>query len=183
MALLTCPDCDGPVSDLASACPRCGRPMGNQTTPAKSNSPAQGPSSSRISLGVALLGLLGIAGAAFWYTYGRGPQVPVDAWENCKTQMTTRLQAARAPIRFPDLAELRPFSSPSLDIDQLLEQYAGGEEATTASDTSPSGWQCSPHDYQVDAWIDIENRLGGHERLRFACCYGGAGSPRVWLSR
>lgn len=27
MALLTCPDCSGPVSDNAAACPKCGRPM------------------------------------------------------------------------------------------------------------------------------------------------------------
>ena len=27
MALLTCPDCRGKVSDLAPACPHCGRPM------------------------------------------------------------------------------------------------------------------------------------------------------------
>ncbi len=27
MALLKCPDCNNPVSDLAPACPKCGRPM------------------------------------------------------------------------------------------------------------------------------------------------------------
>ena len=27
MALLTCPDCNGPVSDQAAACPKCGRPV------------------------------------------------------------------------------------------------------------------------------------------------------------
>lgn len=29
MALVTCPDCGGEVSDLAPACPHCGRPMGS----------------------------------------------------------------------------------------------------------------------------------------------------------
>lgn len=29
MALLTCPDCGGKVSDKASACPRCGKPVAN----------------------------------------------------------------------------------------------------------------------------------------------------------
>ena len=28
MALTTCPDCRGTVSDIAVACPHCGRPMG-----------------------------------------------------------------------------------------------------------------------------------------------------------
>jgi hypothetical protein len=34
MALLTCPECSGPVSDVAATCPKCGRPMAGSTAPA-----------------------------------------------------------------------------------------------------------------------------------------------------
>src|SRR5687768_2500191 len=48
MALLTCGDCGGPVSDLASACPRCGRPNATKV-PAMdapgSHSPPRSPGS------------------------------------------------------------------------------------------------------------------------------------------
>ncbi len=34
MPLVECPDCNNLVSDLAAACPKCGRPMGSKPAPA-----------------------------------------------------------------------------------------------------------------------------------------------------
>lgn len=41
MALLTCPDCGGKVSDIAPACPHCGRPMGIEAGKPGSPAPAE----------------------------------------------------------------------------------------------------------------------------------------------
>lgn len=37
MPLITCPDCSKEVSDLAPACPSCGRPMQDPPKPKKKN--------------------------------------------------------------------------------------------------------------------------------------------------
>ncbi len=34
MPLVECPDCNNLVSDLAAACPKCGRPMTSEPAPA-----------------------------------------------------------------------------------------------------------------------------------------------------
>jgi hypothetical protein len=36
MALMNCPDCETECSDMAPACPKCGRPLGNQKSVLKS---------------------------------------------------------------------------------------------------------------------------------------------------
>lgn len=49
MALLTCPDCKGPVSDQAVACPKCGRPVEKapEPTPEPEPEPPQEPEKCR----------------------------------------------------------------------------------------------------------------------------------------
>ena len=43
MPLLTCPDCKGPVSDQAAACPKCGRPVEAAPEPPATPTPAPTP--------------------------------------------------------------------------------------------------------------------------------------------
>ncbi len=48
MALLTCPDCNGPVSDQAAACPKCGRPFRGRYPPTAQPAPT---AAKRVSTG------------------------------------------------------------------------------------------------------------------------------------
>ena len=55
MPLLTCPDCNNLVSDLAPACPKCGRPMKAATPPAAQPAPT---AAKRVSTGTWISGVL-----------------------------------------------------------------------------------------------------------------------------
>jgi hypothetical protein len=68
MAVSTCPDCDGPVSDRAAACPHCGCPVAGagagELGPSKATGTAWGAVAGVIIV-IALVGL-GIAGTHAW---------------------------------------------------------------------------------------------------------------------
>ncbi len=48
MALLTCPDCRGPVSDQAVACPKCGRPVETAPPPPATHTPTPAPATETV---------------------------------------------------------------------------------------------------------------------------------------
>ena len=71
MALLTCPDCNGPVSDQASACPKCGRPFRGRYPPTAQPTPAPAPVTVKRDRTGAWIGLLIVLALVAVWSVGR----------------------------------------------------------------------------------------------------------------
>jgi hypothetical protein len=86
MALIDCPECRARISDCATSCPRCGRPIA-QPVPYATPAPPpkiQRPRSSAIRVVRILLGLtvaLFALGAAYQYQWGNRDLA--DPWAAC----------------------------------------------------------------------------------------------------
>lgn len=138
MALVPCEECGREISDAADSCPNCGMPV-KQVEEAEETDEKEEPTASQNV--IALLIIFAVISSCFWLA------------NSSKTEWHERDSSTMAYNVASERLERQLVDPGSAEYPGLMERREHIEKTGQR--------------YQIDSWVQADNRLGGTVRMRW----------------
>ena len=97
MALITCQECGGQVSERANACPHCGNPIARDTVVAQQLNENQGGSTPRWIIPVLIVALVALAATIGFILYNKSQSEPAPTVQAIESTVTSAVDDNTMP--------------------------------------------------------------------------------------